>query len=100
MADMSHNGDLGRSRELATAAFARDTARAGTGSVLAITGAAGIGKTWLCEAIVDAGGAEGFRVGWGSCWPGDGAPPLWPWRQAVTELGGPPPPELFDAPPA
>jgi tetratricopeptide (TPR) repeat protein len=100
MADMSHKGDLGRSRELATAAFARDTARAGTGSVLAITGAAGIGKTWLCEAIADAAGPEGFRVGWGSCWPGDGAPPLWPWRQAVTELGGPPPPDLFDAPPA
>ena len=80
------NRGVGRSRELAAAAFARDTARAGVGSVLAIAGDAGSGKTWLCEAIAEGGTDEGFRVGWGTGWPGDGVPALWPWRQALEPL--------------
>ena len=59
----SRNRGVGRAGELATAAFARDTARAGMGSALSVTGPAGSGKTWLCESIAEAATDEGFRVG-------------------------------------
>jgi len=78
---------VGRAGELATAAFARDTARTGTGSVLVVTGVAGSGKTWLCESIAESATDEGFQVGWGSGWSGGGIPDLWPWQQAVGSLG-------------
>ncbi|HEY8546907.1 MAG TPA: ATP-binding protein [Acidimicrobiales bacterium] len=80
------NRGVGRTRELAAAAFARDTARAGVGSVLSVAGPAGSGKTWVCEAVAEAAAGEGFRVGWGTGWPGDGVPPLWPWQQALGPL--------------
>lgn len=98
-ADVSHRGVVWRARELAAAATAREAALGGTGSVLAVTGAAGAGKTGLGAAIADASRREGYAVGWGATWPGDGAPALWPWRVAVAELAGPPAAELFDAPP-
>jgi hypothetical protein len=81
------NRGVGRVGELATAKLARDKARAGMGSVVAITGPAGSGKTWLCEAIAESAAEEGFRVGWGSGWPGGGVPPLWPWQQAIGSFG-------------
>lgn len=88
---------IGRAPELATLAFARDAAHGGRGSFLVVAGEAGIGKTWLLEASAAAAEEEGFRVGWGSCWPLRDAPPLWPWRQAVTELCGEPIAALADS---
>lgn len=70
------------------------------GGVLAVTGPSGSGKTWLCESIAEAATDEGFRVGWGTGWPGGGVPPLWPWQQAVEPLGGRSAAlELFASPP-
>jgi hypothetical protein len=52
---------IGRSEELAS--VDRFLARASCGSaVLVLEGAAGIGKTTILEAAVDAAGAAGFRV--------------------------------------
>src|SRR5688572_17169986 len=94
------NGGFGRAGELTTAAFARDRARAGGGSVLVVTGPSGSGKTWLCEAVAEQAAEEDFRVGRGTGWPGGGVPPLWPWQQALEPLGGrPAAAELFSAPP-
>ena len=90
---------LGRAREFATAASARDAARAGRGSVLAVTGTAGVGKTWLLESIAGVAAAEGFRVGWGASWLAGEAPALWPWQRAVAELGGELPAALVEHPP-
>ena len=78
---------------------ARDAARAGRGSVLAVTGTAGVGKTWLVESIAGVAAAEGFRVGWGSTWLAGDAPPLWPWQRAIAELGGQLPAALLEHPP-
>jgi hypothetical protein len=86
---------------LATAAYARDTARAGMGSVLAVTGPSGSGKTWLCESVAECAADEGFQVGWGTGWPGGGVPDLWPWQQALEPLGERSAAlQLFSTPPA
>jgi tetratricopeptide (TPR) repeat protein len=37
--------------------------------------------------MAEQAASEGFRVGWGSGWPVGAAPPLWPWQQALTEVG-------------
>ena len=95
----SSSRGLGRAREFATAAYARDAARAGRGSVLAVTGTAGVGKTWLLESIAGVAAAEGFRVGWGASWLAGEAPALWPWQRAVAELGGELPAALVEHPP-
>lgn len=91
---------IGRARELATVAFARDAAHGGRGSFLVVSGEAGVGKTWLLEQGAAAAEEEGFAVGWGSCWPLRDAPRLWPWRQAVAELCGAPIAALSEPAPA
>ncbi len=100
LVDPSPQRGVGRSREFATAAFARDTARAGRGSVLAVTGMSGMGKTWFCEALAEVAAEEGFGVGWGSCGPTRDTPPLWPWQHALAELGNGETDALFGHPPA
>ncbi|MGC5012799.1 BTAD domain-containing putative transcriptional regulator [Streptosporangium sp. DT93] len=56
--------------------------------VVLIAGEPGIGKTRLAEHAAGAARARGHRVVWGRCWDGAGAPPFWPWTQAVRELVG------------
>ncbi|MCB0996851.1 MAG: AAA family ATPase, partial [Acidimicrobiales bacterium] len=73
---------------------ARDVQRAGallprpgrTDSCGLIVGDPGIGKTTLARALVAQAEADGARVGWGVAGEWEGAFPLWPWFEAVTEL--------------
>ncbi|MFF3443415.1 BTAD domain-containing putative transcriptional regulator [Streptosporangium sp. NPDC002721] len=53
-----------------------------------LAGEPGIGKTSLAERAAEAARARGRRVVWGRCWDGTGAPPFWPWTQAVRDLVG------------
>ncbi|AWS41051.1 BTAD domain-containing putative transcriptional regulator [Streptosporangium sp. 'caverna'] len=53
-----------------------------------LAGEPGIGKTSLAEQAARAARARGHRVVWGRCWDGTGAPPFWPWTQAVQDLVG------------
>jgi DNA-binding CsgD family transcriptional regulator len=78
---------VGRDAELG---FLRDrlaAARAGSGQVVVVYGAAGIGKTRLAEEL--AAGAGGVQVGWGAALDDAGMPPLWPWARAVRDLPAP-----------
>ncbi|MCC5574163.1 AAA family ATPase [Microtetraspora sp. AC03309] len=52
--------------------------------IVLIAGEPGIGKTSLAE---DAA-RHARTVVFGRCWDGTGAPPYWPWAQAVRELTG------------
>ncbi|WP_084195155.1 BTAD domain-containing putative transcriptional regulator [Streptosporangium amethystogenes] len=56
--------------------------------VVLLAGEPGIGKTSLAEYAADVARARGRRVVWGRCWDGAGAPPFWPWTQAVQDLVG------------
>lgn len=56
--------------------------------VTLLAGEPGIGKTSLAEQAAETARARGRRVVWGRCWDGTGAPPFWPWTQAVRELVG------------
>ncbi|MBB2911739.1 DNA-binding SARP family transcriptional activator [Streptosporangium becharense] len=74
---------LGRERQFAALQSLLD--RGGT-AVAAVTGEAGIGKTFLLEAFRDHCADLGYLVLWGSCHDIHGAPPLWPWFQVLGAL--------------
>jgi tetratricopeptide (TPR) repeat protein len=66
-------------------ALARDAA-AGAGSVVLLTGEAGIGKTSVARALVREIGDE-IGVHWGVCTADRSAPPYWPWRGLLAVEG-------------
>lgn len=63
-------------------AAARDTIQ-GTGSVVLVTGEAGIGKTTVVRALVTAVHGD-LVVSWGKCLADGSAPAFWPWRDVVA----------------
>jgi tetratricopeptide (TPR) repeat protein len=77
---------IGREPELRRLAAGLAEARAGHGSLFLITGAPGIGKTRLAEALSEQAEAEGMLVLWGRCWENPGAPAYWPWTQTLRSL--------------
>jgi predicted ATPase len=79
---------LGREAQLAAAAGQLDALMRSRGSLLLLSGEAGIGKTRLAEEIVEDARERGFRTVWAMAWPGEGAPPLWPWVQVLRQLTG------------
>ncbi|MEU2392294.1 AAA family ATPase [Streptomyces sp. NPDC007369] len=84
---------VGRAAELALLAEQMEAAGQGTGSVVLLTGPAGIGKTTLAaEALRRHAGSAGLTVVRGHCPRGAGAPPLWPWRRALRLAGAEPEP--------
>lgn len=74
---------VGRTPELATFERAISDADRGHGGLLLVAGEPGIGKTTLCEQATASASAAGALVLWGRCPEGTGAPPFWPWNQAL-----------------
>ncbi|MCT9929027.1 AAA family ATPase [Planotetraspora sp. A-T 1434] len=72
---------IGRGAELEVL---RRAIAAGGHHIVLVAGEPGIGKTSLAEHA--AGHAP--RAVFGRCWDGTGAPPFWPWAQAVRQLTG------------
>jgi DNA-binding SARP family transcriptional activator len=87
---------IGRSRELEVLESALQSVTEGRGALVLVAGEPGIGKTRLAEELAARAEATGFRVLWGRCFEGEGAPPFWPWLQALRDLGGPGDGELTD----
>ncbi|HEX2133854.1 MAG TPA: AAA family ATPase [Actinophytocola sp.] len=56
------------------------------GGMVLVTGEAGIGKTTLVTAAMEAARRAGALVLSGTCWDSAAAPGYWPWVQAVRAL--------------
>jgi predicted ATPase len=82
-------GFVGRAHELHHIERACDAAVAhGRGSLIVVSGEAGIGKTRLCEEAAERARRAGLVVVSARCWADAGAPALWPWQPIVAELCG------------
>jgi tetratricopeptide (TPR) repeat protein len=77
---------VGRQRELARLEELLDEARSGERRVVVLAGEAGVGKSRLVAELVSRAGSTGAIVAVGHAHPGQGAPPYWPWAQALRAL--------------
>jgi len=78
---------IGRRSELQSLCAALDRAQAGTDQLVMLAGDAGMGKTRLCQEVVAEAARRNIPTVWGRCFEEPGAPPYWPWIQAIrTQL--------------
>ncbi len=76
---------VGRGLELELVLDRLESAGAGRGGVLLVSGPAGIGKTRLVEEALSRYGPTA-PVGRGQCTDDPGAPPFWPWSRALRTV--------------
>jgi tetratricopeptide (TPR) repeat protein len=88
---------VGRDRELRELGNGLESAIAGRGRLILISGEPGIGKTRLCEELVDRAAARGVRVAWARCWGAGSLPAFWFWEQLLGQLTDDPPPAAHPA---
>jgi len=80
---------VGRTRELERIEAACAAARSGgAGTLVVVSGEAGIGKSRLVEEVAGRARAAGLAVASARCWVDGGAPPLWPWEPLLDQLTG------------
>jgi class 3 adenylate cyclase/tetratricopeptide (TPR) repeat protein len=92
MRDQGPNRDreafVDRVRELGELRAGVEGALAAQGRLFTVSGEPGVGKSRLAREAAAYAEAKGVRVLWGRCWEHGGAPPYWPWVQAVRRLTG------------
>jgi class 3 adenylate cyclase/tetratricopeptide (TPR) repeat protein len=74
---------VGREREIDALAAALEGADAGRGRLIMVSGEPGIGKTRLLVELTALSERRGVDVLSGRCYESEGAPPYWPWVQAI-----------------
>jgi predicted ATPase len=74
---------VGREEELRLLEAELGDATAGRGRLVAIAGDPGIGKTRVVEEFIARASLPPGCVVWGPCSEHPGAPPYWPWQQAI-----------------
>ena len=74
---------IGRDRELDELHGALLEAGAGHGRIILLGGEPGIGKSRLVDELASRARSLGHDVLWGRAWEVAGAPPYWPWVQAL-----------------
>jgi AAA ATPase domain len=77
---------VGREQELGQLVDARESAFAGLGRMVFLSGEPGIGKSRLADALAAEARERGATVVWGRCWEAGGAPAYWPWLQSFRSL--------------
>ncbi|MCC6641688.1 MAG: AAA family ATPase [Deltaproteobacteria bacterium] len=75
---------IGRAREQAWLDEALHAALAGSGRLVLVSGAAGIGKTRLIAELIATTRRAGVEVHEARAWEGSGVPALWPWEQVLA----------------
>ncbi len=74
---------VGRQREMDGLRAALDESITGHGRLAMMVGEPGIGKTRTAEELAAYAETRGAQILWGRCYEEDGAPPYWPWVQAI-----------------
>jgi class 3 adenylate cyclase/tetratricopeptide (TPR) repeat protein len=74
---------IGRDLELGVLEAALADALCGAGRLVMLVGEPGIGKTRTALELASHAARQRVRVLWGRCLEGEGAPPYWPWVQAI-----------------
>jgi len=74
---------VGRHAEMDQLKAALEDVLGGRGRLMTLVGEPGIGKTRTSEELATYASLRGGRVLWGRCYDGGGAPPYWPWVQAI-----------------
>jgi tetratricopeptide (TPR) repeat protein len=74
---------VGRQREMGELKAALEDSLSGRGRLLTLVGEPGIGKTRTAQELATYAGLRQCQVLWGRCYEGAGAPPYWPWVQAI-----------------
>ena len=74
---------VGRHREMGELKAALEGALSGRGRLVTLVGEPGIGKTRTSEELATYARMRGAQVLWGRCHESRGAPPYWPWVQAL-----------------
>ena len=80
---------VGREQEFHVLADAVDCAIRGRPRVVLLRGEPGIGKTRLAQEVSQLARDRSVAVTWGTGVDSDGAPPYWPWTQALRGLDAP-----------
>lgn len=74
---------VGRQQEMGDLKAALEDALSGRGRLLTLVGEPGIGKSRTAQELATYAGLRHAQVLWGRCYEGEGAPPYWPWVQAI-----------------
>ena len=74
---------VGRQREMGELKACLEDALSGRGKLVTLVGEPGIGKTRTALELATYAGLRQAQVLWGRCYEGEGAPPYWPWVQAI-----------------
>ncbi len=74
---------VGRQRQMGQLKAVLEQTLSGRGALLTLVGDAGIGKTRLATEFSSYAGLRRAKVLWGRCHESRGAPPYWPWVQAL-----------------
>ncbi len=74
---------VGRQREMGELKAALEATLSGRGRLVTLVGEPGIGKTRTAQELATYAGLRGCQVLWGRCHESRGAPPYWPWVQAI-----------------
>ena len=76
---------VGRQREMGELRAALEDALSGHGRLVMLAGEPGIGKTRTAQELASLAETGGAQVLWGRCHEERGAPPYWPWIQAIRD---------------
>ncbi len=74
---------VGRQREMGELKGCLEDGLSGWGRLVTLVGEPGIGKTRTAQELATYAGLRGAQVLWGRCYEEQGAPPYWPWVQAI-----------------